>query len=70
MLWQCEVHVYINIKWLMGEDDMWSIYYDSCRWYCDLSRSSKMFVGDPNQQIYSFRGASNAFDQIQATNQR
>lgn len=29
--------------------------------------SAKIVVGDPNQQIYSFLGASNALDQIEAT---
>ncbi|XP_064399729.1 F-box DNA helicase 1-like [Halichondria panicea] len=30
-------------------------------------QTAKVFVGDPNQQIYSFRGACNALNQITAT---
>ncbi len=30
-------------------------------------QTAKVFVGDPNQQIYSFRGACNALSQITAT---
>ena len=30
-------------------------------------KTAKVFVGDPNQQIYSFRGAINALNQITAT---
>uniref|UniRef100_A0A914WDS8 UvrD-like helicase ATP-binding domain-containing protein n=1 Tax=Plectus sambesii TaxID=2011161 RepID=A0A914WDS8_9BILA len=31
------------------------------------TQSPRMFVGDPNQQIYSFRGTTNAFEEIKET---
>ena len=33
----------------------------------DKQRHNKIIVGDPNQQIYMFRGAVNALDSIDAT---